>query len=53
MKLIGIRKNVIFVKNYLVINPGKSGHNRFDLLTEEDYMKAETEFGYDLILRTA
>ncbi len=40
-------ESVIYYENYLVINPGKSGHKRFDLLTEEDYVQAEAEFGYE------
>tara|TARA_Y100000389_G_scaffold164683_1_gene168544 strand:+ start:11 stop:4186 length:4176 start_codon:yes stop_codon:yes gene_type:complete len=40
-------ESVIYYENYLVINPGKSDFKRFDLIDEEEYLKLETEFGYE------
>ena len=40
-------ESVIYYENYLVINPGKSDYTRFDLIDEEEYLKLETEFGYE------
>ena len=40
-------ESVIYYENYLVINPGKSDYKRFDLVDEEEYLKLETEFGYE------
>jgi len=40
-------ESVIYYENYLVINPGKSDYKRFDLIDEEEYLKLETEFGYE------
>ena len=40
-------ESVIYYENYLVINPGKSDYKRFDLIDEEEYLKLDTEFGYE------
>ena len=40
-------ESVIYYENYLVINPGKSGYKRFELIDEEAFLELDQEFGYD------
>ena len=42
-------ESVIYYENYLVINPGKSGYKRFELIDEEAYLELEKEFGYEAV----
>ena len=42
-------ESVIYYENYLVINPGKSGYKRFELIDEEAFIELDQEFGYDAV----
>ena len=42
-------ESVIYYENYLVINPGKSGYKRFELIDEEAFLELDKEFGFDAV----
>jgi len=39
-------ERVIYFEMYMVIEPGKSGLEKFELVDEEDYLEIEREFGH-------
>ena len=39
-------ERVIYYENYLIIDPGKSGRQPFETLSEEEYFDLEKEYGY-------
>jgi DNA-directed RNA polymerase subunit beta' len=40
-------ERVLYFENYVVIDPGVSPFSRYDLLSEEQYIKGQEEFGAD------
>ncbi|MEE9189608.1 MAG: DNA-directed RNA polymerase subunit beta', partial [Candidatus Neomarinimicrobiota bacterium] len=42
-------ERVIYYEMYLVIEPGKSGCNQFELIDEEKWMELERDYGYNAV----
>jgi DNA-directed RNA polymerase subunit beta' len=42
-------ERVIYYEMYLVIEPGKSSHNQFELIDEEKWMELERDYGYHAV----
>jgi DNA-directed RNA polymerase subunit beta' len=42
-------ERVIYYEMYLVIEPGKSSHNQFELIDEEKWMELERDYGYNAV----
>jgi DNA-directed RNA polymerase subunit beta' len=42
-------ERVIYYEMYLVIEPGKSGYNQFELIDEEKWMELERDYGYHAV----
>ncbi|NQV37740.1 MAG: DNA-directed RNA polymerase subunit beta' [Candidatus Marinimicrobia bacterium] len=39
-------ERIIYYESFIIINPGKSGHEPNEMLSEEEFLELEREFGY-------
>ncbi len=42
-------ESITYYEKYVVLSPGKSGREYGELITEEEFIELETEFGYDAV----